>query len=187
MATKFAPDRTTKTGVLIDPSKGFGSAFAGDGMLPRSLASDGRRWVLTLHVLVHLAAIAFSVMACIELWDTFPQKQMKASSVVAASMHGVGVLCLLALAASEVKQIAFVVSVAFIYAFLFTGLVSSIVILAFTFRSDDVVTDSFWMYYVSTFLQTLGLSFVTACGLNMAANGDVAFSTTAETAPLAAP
>jgi hypothetical protein len=40
-----------------------------------------------------------------------------------------------------------------------------------------------WLYYCAVFLQVLGLSLLTACSLNMAANGDVA---TDKKAPAAA-
>ena len=183
MTTQFAPNRkgSASTGVLIDPDGGFGSAFAGDSRLPRSIASDGRRWVLFLHVLTHLGGLAFNILACIQIWDTFPQTQMQVAATVAAAMHGVGILCLLALAASEVKQIAFVVSLSFIYAFLLCGLFSSLMMFTFTFRSDDLLTDPHWQYYSAIFLQTLGISFLTACSLNMAAHADAAFSETSET------
>ena len=182
MATRFAPENGASTGVLFNAQQGVGSAFAGDDMMPRSIASDGRRWVLFLHLLTHLGGLVFNIFACVEMWNDFPQDQMKVGATVAAAMHGVGILCLLALAASEVKQVAFVVSLAFIYAFLFSGLLSSVLMMVFTFRSDDLLTSPHWMYYSAIFLQTLGLSFLTACSLNMAANADVAFAKTVETA-----
>lgn len=173
------------TGALIRPDGGFGSAFAGDGMLPRSIASDGRRWVLFLHVLTHLGGLVFNILACVQIWDTFPQTQMQVAATVAAAMHGVGILCLLALAASEAKQLAFVVSLAFIYTFLLCGLFSSLLMMTFTFRSDDLLTSPHWMYYCALFFQTLGISFLTACSLNMAAHADEAFAKTPETMALA--
>lgn len=183
MTQRFLPGKPT--GVLVDPAGGFGSAFAGDGSLPRSIASDGRRWVLFLHVITHLAGLAFNVMATIQIWDSFPQSQMKVAAVIAASMHGIGILCLLALAASETKQIAFTVSLAFIYACLVSGLLASVLMFTFTFRSDDLLTEEHWMYYSAIFLQTLGISFLTACSLNMAAHADEAFEKTSETVALA--
>jgi hypothetical protein len=162
------------TGALVDPDKGLGSAFAGDGMLPRSIASDGRRWVLFLHVLVHLIALGFNIYSCIMMWSDFEQTQIQVGVTVATAMHGIGILCLLALAASEVKQIAFVVSLSFIYAFLLSGLLSTVVAFIFTFRSDDKLTEPHGGYYTAVFFQTLGLSMLTACALNMAAHGDLA-------------
>ena len=100
---------------------------------------------------------------------------MRAGAIVACGMHVLGVLCLLALAASEVKQIAFVVSLSLIYSFLLTGLLSTVTMLVFTFRSDDKLVDAHWLYHTAVFLQTLGLGMLTAMSLNMAAAGDVAF------------
>ena len=171
MVTSYS---SAKTGALVDPDAGFGSAFYGDASLPRSIASDGRRWVLFLHVVVHFAALAFNVAACVFMWGDFVQTQMQTGVTVAVSMHGVGILCLLALAASEVKQIAFVVSLSFIYAFLLCGLLATALMSTFTFRTDDALTEPHWMYYGSVFLQVLGLSMLLANSLNMAAHGDMA-------------
>lgn len=162
------------TGVLYNSNDGFGSTFQGDGMLPRSIASDGRRSVLMLHVLVHVLALAANIVSCIFMWEDFAQTQMQVGATVAVAMHGIGILCLLALAASEVKQLAFVVSLSFIYAFLGCGLVATAIMGVFTFRSDDKLTEPHWMYYTTCFFQVLGLSMLTACALNMAAKGDVA-------------
>lgn len=172
-----------RTGALVDPDAGFGSAFNGDGMLPRSIASDGRRWVLFMHVMIHLVALAFNIYSCIMMWGDFTQTQVKVGVTVATAMHGMGIICLLALAASEVKQIAFVVSLSFIYAFLFSGLLSTVVAFVWTFRSDDKLTEPHWAYYVTCFFQILGISMLTACSLNMAAHGDIAME--AKTKPQA--
>ena len=167
--------RGVKTGVLLNPDAGFGSAFAGDEALPRSIASDGRRWVLFIHVLVHVAALAFNIISCVHMWDTFPQTQIQVAATVAAAMHGCGILTLLALAASEVKQLNFVVSVSFIFCFLISGLLSTLTVFTFTFRSDDLLTQGHWAYYCALFFQILGLSMLLACSLNMSSHGDVAF------------
>lgn len=156
-------------------------------MLPRSIASDGRRGVLIFHVLTHVLALAANIVSCVFMWDDFVQTQMQTGATVAAAMHGIGILFLLSLAASEVKQVAFVVSLAFIYTFLGCGLVATAMMAIFTFRSDDKLTEPHWLYYATIFLQTLGLSFLTACSLNMAAHGDVAFGEKkASAAPAAA-
>lgn len=179
MATNYAFDSGNKkmdTGVLFNADDGFGSAFAGNEMLPRSIASDGRRWVLFLHLIVHLAGLACNIAACVFMWQDFPQTQMKTGVTVAVVMHGVGILSLLGLAASEAKQLAFVVSISFIYTFLFSGLASTCVMAIFTFRSDDKLTESHPLYYAAAFLQILGISMLTACSLNMAANNDEAFA-----------
>ena len=160
------------TGVLYNSADGFGSTFQGDSLLPRSIASDGRRSVLILHVLVHVLALVANITSCIFMWDSFTQTQMQVGATVAAGMHGVGILLLLSLAASEVKQVAFVISLAVIYTFLGCGLVATAAMGTFTFRSDDKLTESHWLYYTTIFLQVFGLSLLTACGLNMAANGD---------------
>ena len=172
MVKGFEKGRLATTGSLIDPDAGFGSAFTGDDMLPRSIASDGRRWVLFLHVIVHLVALVFNILSCVQMWETFPQSQMQVGVTVAAAMHGVGILTLLALAASEVKQIAFVVSLSFIYTFLLSGLLATVTMFVFTFRSDDLLTEPHWMYYGSLFFQILGLSMLLSNSLNMAAHGD---------------
>ena len=171
MTTSYS---SARTGALVDPDAGFGSAFYGDSMLPRSIASDGRRWVLFLHVIVHLAALGFNIAACVFMWGDFVQTQMQVGVTVAVSMHAIGILSLLALAASEVKQIAFVVGVAFIYAFLLCGLLATVLMSTFTFRTDDALTEPHWMYYSSVFLQVFGLSMLIANSLNMAAHGDMA-------------
>ena len=171
MAYKQAPN----TGILYNANDGFGSTFQGDSMLPRSIASDGRRSVLVFHVLVHVLALAANIVSCVFMWNDFVQTQMQTGVTVAAAMHGLGILSLLALAASEVKQIAFVVSLAFIYTFLGCGMVATAMMAVFTFRSDDHLTSPHWLYYCALFLQALGLSLLTACSLNMAANGDVSF------------
>ena len=163
-----------RTGALMDPDSGFRNAFDGDGMLPRSIASDGRRWVLFLHVIVHLAALGFNIYSCIMMWEDFTQTQVQVGATVAAAMHGIGIICLLALAASEVKQVAFVVSLSFIYAFLLSGLLSTVAAFVLTFRSDNKLTAPHWAYYTTGFLQVLGLAMLTANALNMAAHGDVA-------------
>lgn len=144
-------------------------------MLPRSIASDGRRSVLIFHVLTHVLALAANIVSCVYMWDDFVQTQMQTGATVAAAMHGIGILCLLSLAASEVKQIAFVVSLSFIYTFLGCGFVATAMMAIFTFRSDDKLTEPHWLYYATLFFQALGLSFLTACSLNMASNGDLAF------------
>ena len=143
-------------------------------MLPRSIASDGRRSVLIFHVLVHVLALVANIVSCVFMWDDFVEVQMQVGATIAAAMHGIGILCLLSLAASEVKQIAFVISLAFIYTFLWFGLVTTAIMATFTFRSDDLLTEPHWLYYCTLFLQVLGLSLLTACSLNMAANGDMA-------------
>lgn len=163
-----------QTNALFDPSTGAGSVFAGDNNIPRSLASDGRRWVLFLHVLVHIGALACNVFNTVFMNRDFEQTQIKTVSIVATVMHGIGVLSLLALAASEMKQITFVVSMSLILSFLLSALLATAVVSTFTFRSDDMLTTSHTVYYASTYLQTLGLSFIAACAFNMAANGDVA-------------
>ena len=162
------------TGILYSASEGFGSTFQGDSMLPRSIASDGRRSVLIFHVLVHVLALVSNIVSCVFMWDDFVEVQMQVGATIAAAMHGIGILCLLSLAASEVKQIAFVISLAFIYTFLWFGLVTTAIMATFTFRSDDLLTEPHWLYYCTLFLQVLGLSLLTACSLNMAANGDMA-------------
>lgn len=171
MAYKQAPN----TGILYNANEGFGSTFQGDSMLPRSIASDGRRSVLIFHVLTHVLALAANIVSCVYMWDDFVQTQMQTGATVAAAMHGIGILCLLSLAASEVKQIAFVVSLSFIYTFLGCGFVATAMMAIFTFRSDDKLTEPHWLYYATLFFQALGLSFLTACSLNMAAHGDLAF------------
>lgn len=178
MVGKGYEKRQMNTGALVRSDDGFGSAFSGDESLPRSIASDGRRWVLFLHVLVHLAALVFNIIACIKMWSDFPQTQMKVGATIAAAMHGIGILTLLALAASEVKQIAFVVSITMIYTLLLCGLLSTVSMFIFTFRSDDLLMASHWQYYASLFFQVMGLSFLLANSLNMAAHGDVAYEST---------
>ena len=173
------------TGALVDPAKGLGSAFDGDGLLPRSVASDGRRWVLFLHVIVHAAALTFNILACINMWSDFEQLQIEVGATVATAMHGIGILTLLALAASEIKQVAFVVSNALITSFLLSGLLATCAMIIFTFRSDDKLTPPHWMYYASVYCQTLGLSMYAANVVNMAAHGDEAIDKGAEAAPLA--
>jgi len=174
------------TGILYNSADGFGSTFQGDGMLPRSIASDGRRSVLVLHVLTHVLALAANIVSCVYMFDDFVQTQIQTGAIVATVMHGVGILCLLALAASEMKQLAFVVSLSFIYAFLGSGLVATAMMAVFTFRSDDKLTEPHWLYYSSLFLQILGFSMLTACSLNMAANGDVAMDKKPSAAAVAA-
>ena len=162
------------TGALFDPDAGAGSVFAGSSNIPRSIASDGRRWVLFLHVIVHITAICFNVVNTIFIFRDFAQTQIQTVATVATAMHGVGVLALLALAASELKQVAFTVSVSFILSFLMSALMATAVLATFTFRSDDLLTDSHWLGYSAAYLQTLGLGFVVANALNMAAFGDLA-------------
>lgn len=172
MAAMYKPQ--PNTGILYSADDGFGSTFQGDSLLPRSIASDGRRTVLIFHVLVHVLALAANIVSCVYMYEDFVQTQMQTGAIAAAAMHGVGVFCLLALAASEVKQIAFVVSLAFIYSFLLSGLLATAMMAIFTFRSDDKLTEPHWLYYITIYLQTLGLALLTACCLNMSAKGDVA-------------
>lgn len=145
MAAMYKPQ--PNTGILYSADDGFGSTFQGDSLLPRSIASDGRRTVLIFHVLVHVLALAANIVSCVYMYEDFVQTQMQTGAIAAAAMHGVGVFCLLALAASEVKQIAFVVSLAFIYSFLLSGLLATAMMAIFTFRSDDVLTEPHWLYY----------------------------------------
>lgn len=161
------------TGILFSPGDGLGSV-AGSDALPRSIASDGRRGVLALHVLVHLAALACNIVSCVYFFEDFPQSQMKVGAIVAVAMHGVGVLSLLALAATERKQIAYTVGLSLIYSFLISALLATITMMSFTFRSDDVLTEPHYLYYAAGYLQSLGLAMLTVCSLNMASSGDVA-------------
>jgi hypothetical protein len=104
--------------------------------------------------------------------------------ITAAAVHGVAILCLLALAASEIKQVAFVLSMTFIMWAFFTALMASVTMLVFTYRTDDVLTIEHWTGATSVILQTLGISFLLANALNMAANDDIAFDKVAEAQPL---
>ena len=140
-ATHFV--KQPNTNALFNPDKGVADAFGGDMPLPRSIASDGRRTVLALHVIVHLAALAFNIVACVHAYSTFPQSQIQVGVITAAAVHGVGILCLLALAASEIKQVAFVLSMSFIMWSLFTALLASVTMLVFTYvRSHRLTTKS---------------------------------------------
>ena len=66
------------TGVL------WGDAgIAGSDSLPRSIASDGRRSVLILHVLVHLVALASNIVFCVFFLGDFVQTMMKTGAIVA--------------------------------------------------------------------------------------------------------
>ena len=58
------------TGILWGEG-GARSAFTGSGLLPRSIASDGRRMVLVLHVLVHLLALAANIVSCVYFFEDF--------------------------------------------------------------------------------------------------------------------
>jgi hypothetical protein len=167
------------TDALFVPGQGVGSAFTGTTPLPRSIASDGRRWVLAVHVLVHVLALAANIVACVYFLGDFAQSQMKTGAIVAVSMHGLGILSLLALAAAEQKQISFTVGLSFIISFLLSALLATVAMAVFTFRSDDALTEPHWLYYTSVYLQTLGFSMMLACSLNMAAKGDVAIDAAA--------
>ena len=122
------------------------AAPQGDDLLPRSVASDGRRSVLFLHVIVHILALAANIVSCVYMWDDFVQTQMQTGATVAAALHGIGILLLLSLAASEVKQLAFVVSMSLIYTFLGAAVVATAAMSVFTFRSDDKLTEPHWLY-----------------------------------------
>jgi len=171
-----------KTSALYDPSKGWQS-IGGSMQLPRSIASDGRRWILALHVLIHLAAVAFHCAAVVYMYESFQQSQIKTAAVTAVIYHGLAVLGLLALAAAEQKQIKFIFSLTLIYGGLLAGLCESIALYVLTFRSDDLLTNEHWLYSSSVYLQAIGLAFVTVCALNMAANGDVAIDKKGESTP----
>ena len=122
------------TGALFDPDAGAGSVLAGTSNIPRSIASDGRRWVLFFHVIIHILAIAANVVNTVLMNRDFSQSQIKVASIVATAMHGAGVLALLALAAAELKQVSFVVSMGLIYSFLVSALIATAVTATFTFR-----------------------------------------------------
>ena len=122
------------TGALFDPDAGAGSVLAGTSKIPRSIASDGRRWVLFFHVIIHILAIAANVVNTVLMNRDFSQSQIKVASIVATAMHGAGVLALLALAAAELKQVSFVVSMGLIYSFLVSALIATAVTATFTFR-----------------------------------------------------
>ena len=162
------------TGAIFAPGEGVGSAFSGSSALPRSIVSDGRRWVLALHVLVHVIALSANIAACVFFLADFDQIQMKTGSIVAVAMHGLGILAMLALAAAELKQIAFTVGLSLIYSFLLSALLATVAMAVFTFRSDDLLTEQHWLFYTSIYFQTLGLAMVLVCSLNLSANGDVA-------------
>ena len=130
------------TGALFDPDTGAGSVFAGSSNIPRSIASDGRRWVLFLHVIIHIVAIAANVVNTIFVWRDFSQTQIKTVATIACIMHAVGVLCLLALAAAELKQVAFTVSMSFIFSFLLSALFATAILSTFTFRSAFDVSNT---------------------------------------------
>ena len=171
-----------KTSALYDPALGWQS-IGGSMALPRSIASDGRRWILALHVLIHLVALGFHVAAVVFMWSAFAQSQIKTAAITAVVYHGLAVLGLLALAAAEQKQIAFVFSLTLIIGGLVAGLSESIALYVLTFRSDDLLTEEHWLYSSSVYLQAIGLAFVIVCSLNMAANGDVAIDKKPETTP----
>ena len=61
----MATYKSAPTGALFDPSKGVGSTFGGDAGLPRSIASDGRRWILFTHVSVHILALAANIVSAL--------------------------------------------------------------------------------------------------------------------------
>jgi hypothetical protein len=111
--------------------------------------------------------------------------QMKVGCIVAVSMHFLGILALLALAAAELKQLAYVFGMAVIFSFLLSALCATVGMAVFTFRSDDVLTTPHYLYYVSIWLQTLGLGFLGACSLQMASKGDVAIDAVATVASVA--
>ena len=140
------------TGALFDPDAGAGSVFAGSSNIPRSIASDGRRWVLFLHVIVHIAAICVNVVNTIFIFRDFAQTQIQTVATIATAMHGVGVLALLALAASEIKQVAFTVSVSFILSFLMSALMATAVLATFTFRSAFDVSNTHFVPFDATVL-----------------------------------
>ena len=174
------------TDALFDPDRGIVDTFGGPNPLPRSIASDGRRTVLALHVLVHVAALGFNIAASVQAYETFSQTRVQTGVIVAVAVHSVGILCLLALAASEIKQVAFVLSVSFILWALFTSLLASVAMLAFAYHAEDLLTTEHGAGTVSVILQTLGISMLIANALNMAANADVAFSGNAEVTLLTA-
>lgn len=137
----MAAYKSAPIGALFDPSKGVGSTFGGDAELPRSIASDGRRWLLFSHVLVHILALAANIVSAVYFFGDFAQMQMKVGCIVAVSMHGLGILALLALAAAELKQLAYVFGMAVIFSFLLSALSATVGMAIFTFRSDDVLTE----------------------------------------------
>lgn len=100
-------------------------------------------------------------------------------------MHFLGILALLALAAAELKQLAYVFGMAVIFSFLLSALCATVGMAVFTFRSDDVLTEPHYLYYASIWLQTLGLGFLGACSLHMASKGDVAIDAVATVASVA--
>lgn len=150
------------TGALFDPKDGFGSTFAGDSRLPRSIASDGRRFVLMLHVLIHVAALCLNIVSCVFFYNDFvqsqvrhthsnlpcaashhqqvlthsPPAQMRVGAIVAVVLHALGILALLALAAAELKQLAYTVGMSLIFSFLLSALCATVGMMIFTFRSD---------------------------------------------------
>jgi hypothetical protein len=129
---------------------------------------------LLTHVLVHVIALVANVVSCIYFYGDFAQSMMRIGAVVSVGMHGLGVLALLALAAAEMKQLAYVVGMALILSFLLSALCATVGMMVFTFRSDDHLTSSHWLYYLSAYFQCLGIGFVVACSLLMASKGDVA-------------
>jgi peptidoglycan/LPS O-acetylase OafA/YrhL len=172
---RFTPGGSN-TGILFDSKQGPASVVSGSGGLPRSIASDGRRSVLFAHVLVHLAALAFNVITCVYAHDSFPQTTMQALVITAVATHGCGILALLALAAAERRQIAFIFGLTFVFFALLSGFAASVVSIVFSFRSDDEVTTPLWAGYVTIALQLLGFSFLLSTSLNMAAFGDDALA-----------
>jgi len=185
---RFTPGGSN-TGILFDSKQGPASVVSGSGMLPRSIASDGRRSVLFAHVCVHLAALAFNIICCVYGYENFPQNTMKGLIITAVATHGCGILALLALAAAERKQIAFTFGLAFVFFALLCGFAASVVSIVFSFRSDDEVTEGLWAGYVTISLQLLGFSFLLSTSLNMASFGDDAMAGVGggeESKPLAA-
>ena len=71
MAAMYKPQNT---GILYNADEGFGSTFQGDGLLPRSIASDGRRTVLIFHVLVHVLALAANIVSCVYMYEIVPRQ-----------------------------------------------------------------------------------------------------------------
>ena len=164
------------TGILYGDG-GAASLVSGDSRLPRSIASDGRRSVLLFHVAVHVMALTFNAITCAYAFDSFPQTTMRVLVILAVALHAVGIVALLALAASQRRQIAYTFGLSFVFFGLLAGLSASIVSIVFSFRSDDKMTVPLWAGYGTIALQLLGFSLLLSTSLGMASHGDDAMAT----------
>jgi hypothetical protein len=171
------------TGILFEPDGGHAlndccTIFDCHGggrnpLLPRSYASNGERWFLYLHVVLHLAAFATTLAGGVQLRSTHQFDNMLWLVGVTSGSHAMAIIILLGTAAWADFPTEYVLLTSFnFFLFLATGGLTCAQF-ALTVSTDPVIMSKVEhpLLYSGIFLQAAAFSCFLACVVNLAANG----------------